>query len=255
MSDYDINKMDFKQLRNEVRLLRDELAIFKRKYEDIIYNLDDDNFSSRLVKQKGDMMTSITQTEESIKLQAEKVTENSQNISTLQITAEEIESTVFEKNDDGTKTSKIQQTADAIKSEASARVKADNQIEEYMSSIEQTAEAISTRVGSVENGTFGKYSLFTQKAGGFYFDGNVAKYTGVIFLTDKNFNNKASIYYGDGTDDMNQEYIAFWQSDFTMPMVLGYNPEKMYIGNIAEGNQIATREWVQKNGGGLAKFG
>ena len=63
----DINKMDVKQLRNEVQLLRDELAIMKRKYEDIIYNLDDDNFSSRFVKEKGDMKTAIEITAEGIK--------------------------------------------------------------------------------------------------------------------------------------------------------------------------------------------
>ena len=47
MSD-NIPDMNFKQLRNEVQLLRDELAIMKRKYEDILYNLDDDNFSRRI---------------------------------------------------------------------------------------------------------------------------------------------------------------------------------------------------------------
>lgn len=39
MSDKDISKMDYKELRNEVQLLRDELAIFKRKYEDFYNNL------------------------------------------------------------------------------------------------------------------------------------------------------------------------------------------------------------------------
>ena len=55
----DISNMTDKQLRNEVQLLRDELAIMKRKYEDIIYNLDTDNFSSRFVKEQGDMKTAI----------------------------------------------------------------------------------------------------------------------------------------------------------------------------------------------------
>ena len=50
----DINKMDFKQLRNEVQLLRDELAMFKRVYEDAIYNIDIDNLSTRIVKEKDD---------------------------------------------------------------------------------------------------------------------------------------------------------------------------------------------------------
>ena len=39
MSDKDINQMDFKELRNEVQLLRDELAMMKRQYEDLFYNL------------------------------------------------------------------------------------------------------------------------------------------------------------------------------------------------------------------------
>ena len=52
MSDNNVNQMDIKKLRNEVQLLRDELAIMQRKYEDILYNLDDDNFSSQLKKEK-----------------------------------------------------------------------------------------------------------------------------------------------------------------------------------------------------------
>ena len=39
MSDKNINQMDFKELRNEVQRLRDELAIMQRKYEDILNNL------------------------------------------------------------------------------------------------------------------------------------------------------------------------------------------------------------------------
>lgn len=39
MSDKNINQMDFKELRNEVQMLRDELAIMQRKYEDILNNL------------------------------------------------------------------------------------------------------------------------------------------------------------------------------------------------------------------------
>lgn len=71
MSD-NINNMDFKQLRNEVQLLRDELAIMKRKYEDIIYNLDTDNFSSRFVKEQGNMRTAIEINAEGIKTKVSK---------------------------------------------------------------------------------------------------------------------------------------------------------------------------------------
>ena len=56
MSDYNISNMNMKQLRNEVQALRDELAIFKRKYEDVIYNLDTDNFSGRFIKEQANMV-------------------------------------------------------------------------------------------------------------------------------------------------------------------------------------------------------
>lgn len=61
MSDLPIQKMDFKQLRSEVQYLRDELAMMKRHYEDLLYNLDDDNISSISAdKIKGLVVDSIT---------------------------------------------------------------------------------------------------------------------------------------------------------------------------------------------------
>jgi hypothetical protein len=66
MSDKNINQMDFKELRNEVQLLRDELAIMQRKYEDIIYNLDNENFSGTILKEKEDMKTKIVANENGI---------------------------------------------------------------------------------------------------------------------------------------------------------------------------------------------
>lgn len=72
MSDFEINKMSFKQLKNEVQLLRDELAIMKRSYEDTIYNLDNDNFGGRFVKEQNNMRTSIEVNAEGIKTKASK---------------------------------------------------------------------------------------------------------------------------------------------------------------------------------------
>ena len=66
MSDKDISQMDFKELRNEVQLLRDELAIMQRKYEDILYNLDEENFSGSIIKEKNGMKTQILINEEGI---------------------------------------------------------------------------------------------------------------------------------------------------------------------------------------------
>lgn len=72
MSDIPIQGMDFRQLRNEVQLLRDELAIMQRKYEDILYNLDDDNFSDYIKKEKENMKTEIIINEEGIKTKVDK---------------------------------------------------------------------------------------------------------------------------------------------------------------------------------------
>ena len=67
-----IAKMNDRQLRNEVQLLRDELAIMKRTFEDIIYNLDTDNFSSRFTKEQGKMRAAIEFTAEGIKSKVSK---------------------------------------------------------------------------------------------------------------------------------------------------------------------------------------
>lgn len=85
--------MDYKQLRNEVQLLRDEIAIMKRKYEDIIYNLDTDNFSSRFVKEHKDMRTAIEITAEGIKTKVSK--DDLGKYTTLEQTAEAIKTQAY----------------------------------------------------------------------------------------------------------------------------------------------------------------
>ena len=132
MSD-NINSMNFKQLKNEVQSLRDELAIMKRKYEDIIYNLDDDNFSSRFVKEKGDMRTAI------------------------EINAEGIKTKVSNEEFESTKT----QTAQKIESEVKKLSDADEQLS---SKIEQTAEEISLQADKIEDNET-KVAELSVKAG------------------------------------------------------------------------------------------
>jgi hypothetical protein len=127
MSD-DIAKMNDRQLRNEVQLLRDEIAIMKRKYEDIIYNLDTDNFSSRFTKEQGDMKTAI------------------------EITAKGVESKVSKEDFEST----IKQTASSIETEVKKLNDKDN---ELSSKITQTAEGVETTVKSVVNGTYIKDKL------------------------------------------------------------------------------------------------
>lgn len=144
MSD-NISKMDFKQLRNQVQLLSDQLAIMKRKYEDIIYNLDDDNFSSRFVKEKGEMRTAIEINAEGIKTKVSKedLDNSLSNYSTISQTAEQITTAVVSINnstDEKLKNySTVSQTAQAIATEVSTLADADY---ELSSRISQTSSEI-----------------------------------------------------------------------------------------------------------------
>ncbi len=149
MSDKNINKMDFKGLRNEVQLLRDDIAKWKRVYEDMLYNLDTDNFSSRLVKEKNGMATAIEITAEGLKTKVsqEQLTTSLLDYSTITQTATQIELAVVSVNNlTDTKLenySTITQTADAIQTEVATL---ENDIATKYSTVEQTAEAITSTV-------------------------------------------------------------------------------------------------------------
>lgn len=138
MSDANINNMDIKQLRNEVQLLRDELAIMERKYEDILYNLDDNNFSSRLVQEKDNMKTQISITAEGIETKVSKDEFNSQ----INQINEEI---AFSVNTFGSE----------------------------ISSLTLSTSGISSKVNRIEDGKFNGYTLFKQTDDKFSFTGNV----------------------------------------------------------------------------------
>lgn len=257
MSD-NINNMDFKQLRNEVQLLRDELAIMKRKYEDIIYNLDTDNFSSRFVKEQGDMKTLIKVTADGIKTKVSKedLDKSLSEYSTIEQTAEQIKSTVTKEYvsdlvdgeyvTDATLQSEIQQSADSINLSVSKtyETKSDanssyNSLSKQISKVSIEADGITTRVEDLEDF---KSSTFTQTAEGFTLDGEKTTFTGVIYLTDNDGVRRFSIFY-----DESQGYkqiLMHNTSSTTLPIVIGDNDGNVYLGIYADGNQVATREWV-----------
>ena len=246
MSDNNINNMDVKQLRNEVQLLRDELAIMKRNFEDILYNLDTDNFSQRIVKQGENMYTKIEQTADKIELQAEKVEENEKSIASLEITAGKIESNVKELGAaDNTLSSRITQTAESITSEVAARTSAD---EALSSRITQTANEISSRVESIEDGKIKGYTLFKQTNDTFLFDGEKSVFTGVVYLTDDYGNKRFSFFHTDARGF--EEVLIHSCTAERIPIVLGDYEGDVYIGWKADGNEVATRNWVRANGGG-----
>lgn len=259
MSD-NINDMNVKQLRNEVQLLRDELAIMKRKFEDIIYNLDTDNFSSRFVKEHGDMKTAIEITAEGIKTQVSK--EDLKAYSTIEQTAEKIESTVTKEyvdnliSDTYVTNSILSQTADEIYFEVSSRY---DDLNGEISSISITAEGISSKVGNMEKGQFGDYTLFEQTNDTFLFDGKYMRISSAIILTDNNGNDALSLFH-----QQSDSCIYMWgMGDYSYtPIIIGNGnstqEQGVYLYQRTDDNLIATQGWVLDNAGGgssVAVFG
>ena len=160
--------MDFKQLRNEVQLLRDELAIMKRKYEDIIYNLDTDNFSSRFVKEQGDMRTAIEVNAEGIKTKVSN--EELDAYSTKTQTAEAIQNVVSKgaKLDEAISISDISEATDTSKIYVIKETDDNNNVLSetyyYFNDITKSWEILSG-----DN----IYTVFEQTSEGFKLKGNV----------------------------------------------------------------------------------
>lgn len=96
MREENIEKMSFKELRAEVQLLRDELAIFKRKYEDAIYNLDSDNFGKSFTVEQNNMKAQIKISADAIKTMVSDTDLQSalENYSTITQTANAIQTVV-----------------------------------------------------------------------------------------------------------------------------------------------------------------
>lgn len=218
MSDMDINRMDFKQLRNEVQFLRDELAIFRRKYEDMIYNLDSDNFSSHIIKEKDGMKAQIKLTAEEI---STKVS-NEDFESAISQTAERISSVVVESID----------LSQAI------RVNSPDDFEdisEIYSVLERDGE------GNVVGETFYYYnaishkwetvkssetihSLFEQTSDGFKLKGNVSIDGSCILTESLTFNSSdrpVDVQYSSDGKDGNWHYGFVSGTDEFMRMKIG----------------------------------
>lgn len=171
MSDKNINTMDFKSLRNEVQSLRDELAIMKRKYEDILYNLDDDNFSSRIVKERDNMKAEISVTAEEIKtkVSATDLATSLLNYSTISQTASAISSVVSSGANlkDAIEISNISQATDITKTYKIPTYNANGKV---VSESYYYYNSLSKQWEKISGDTI--YTMFTQTAEGFVLKGN-----------------------------------------------------------------------------------
>lgn len=148
MSDTEISKMNFKQLRNEVQELRDELARFKRAYNDTIENLDDSNLSEYLIKEKEGMKTEIEVSADGIKALVAKSDELGNRCTTIEATADKIQTQVTKNQENiGKFDSKLTQTAEKITAEVTA-VKED--VGTFKTAINQRADSIESSVSAIE---------------------------------------------------------------------------------------------------------
>lgn len=148
MSDAEISKMNFKQLRNEVQELRDELARFKRAYNDTIENLDDSNLSEYLIKEKEGMKTEIEVSADGIKALIVKNDELGERCTTIEATADKIQTQVTKNQENiGKFDSKLTQTAKKITAEVTA-VKED--VGTFKAAINQRADSIESSVSAIE---------------------------------------------------------------------------------------------------------
>lgn len=166
MREENIEKMNFKELRAEVQLLRDELAIFKRKYEDAIYNLDSDNFGKSFTVEQNNMKAQIKVTAEEIstKVSNTDLTTALVNYSTISQTAEAITTTVTaeyvntlignEYVTNATMTSAIQQSADAINLSVSGTYQTIADADSDYSTLSSRISATNTRVSAIVSGDY-----------------------------------------------------------------------------------------------------
>ncbi len=270
-----ISKMNYEQLRDTVQLLSDELALFKHKYEDSINNLDYNNMSAVLIKEKDTMKAQITVTADAIKtmvsdtdLQLEL-----EKYSTIEQTAEEIELAVIRldaSTDNKLKEySTITQMADKISMAVNAAFSNPEEVEYFDETVadegivyyEKSSELYWYYDGNAWEGSikanFG--SVFTQTTDGFVLDGKKAIFTGVIYLTDNGGNSKFAITH-DESQDYGESVTIRGTSADSYPIIMGDYSNNVYIGTYADGHLVATQGWVEEyfaggSGSGYAVFG
>ena len=198
------DSVELKRLRNEVQLLRDELALMKRKYEDILYNLDTDNFSSRFTKEQGNMRAAIEFTAEGIKSKVSKddLEESLSSYTTLEQTADAIKTQAYASADlsSAVEISDIKQATDKTKTYYILDGDG-NKSYYYYNEISKDWEEI---VGG------GIDTVFVQTPTGFKLKGNV-KVDGSCVLTD-------SLTFDSSDNPLQVEYsvdgINNWHSTF-----------------------------------------
>lgn len=172
MFDIPISKMNDKQLRNAVQLLYDELAIFKRKYEDAIYNLDSDNLGKSFTIEQNNMKAQIKVTADAIKTMVSEsdLDKTLENYSTITQTANAIQ-TVVSKGANLDDAIPISSLKDATDTEAIYVVQETNENGKLLSETYYYFNDITKQWEILSGDSI--YTVFNQTAEGFSLKGNV----------------------------------------------------------------------------------
>lgn len=177
----DVADMDFKQLRNKVQSLIDEVARMKRYYEDSINNLDASNFGRSFAIQQNNMKATIKMAADVIKtaVTEDDLAQELIKYSTIEQTAEAITSTVTAEYvntligggyvTNAMMVSQIQQTSEqillSVSTEYETKENAETQYNSLTSSIALTSEQIQSKVSKTDlEKELSDYSTITQTA-------------------------------------------------------------------------------------------
>lgn len=188
-------KVAYAELVEEVTFLKSELARMKRMYEDLFYNLDNENFSDSIKREKENMKTEIEINAEGISVVSKEVfPDGVENESSISVCSREIASRVTKSdlNEKLTNYSTISQTADSINTKVGAIFESSLTLNFKPTSANTTSDEKKKLVYCTEKGNEGYYywndvtyqwekansksiySAFEQTASGFKLSGNVA---------------------------------------------------------------------------------
>ena len=287
MREEKIENMDFKALRKEVAYLRDELALFIRKYNDTIMNLDSDNFGKSFSLKQKNMETQIKVTAEGLKtkVSASDVDSKLEGYSTVEQTAESILSNVASvtellNKEVATLSSSIEANAIGISLIVSGKY-TDDLLKNYFTGIEIAPRSIKMIDSTDYGNVYSEYS-----SDGLRFYDNEEYIQGWAIEPSVSHSGVLNYYVNSGVDcTIGQGFGGYGYGysvhDMTVKLYNGSNfvvdvadvsdsmGEVKFVGLkyddyysphiYANGQLLATQDWVTENGGGggtvVAVFG
>lgn len=185
--------------------------------------------------------TSIKQTADTIELHAESIEKHgetlSQHSTLIKQNADDITLHAESIKDNANNIASIKLTADGIQTQVS---ELKDGVGERFSMIEQNAGEIESQVVDLVKL---KESTFIQNGEGFVLDGEKTAFTGVVYLTDNDKVNRFSLFYTNARGF--EEVFIHSCTGASIPIIIGDHDGDVFIGWNSDGNEVATRQWVK----------